>query len=149
MSGCTLYNRRLMYISKQQSKHISPSLSIYIFIIYTVHTYTRQCTHRYIHVFVYVHTHDYTSMTVYHDWAKQPRLLNLNCPPQIKSLFTGFCPYSCNSGSLPPKNRKEKGRMAQTPRRIQNVDPPSGSVIRTIGVLKSRIGGVLFFWTPL
>ena len=34
---------------------------------------------------------------------------------------------------------------AQTPGRIQNKNPPKGSVIHTIGVLESRIGGVLYY----
>ena len=47
-----------------------------------------------------------------------------------------------------PKSNKNGPKLwatgfpgAQTPLRIQKVDPPYGSIIYTIGVLKSRIGG--------
>ena len=36
----------------------------------------------------------------------------------------------------------------QTPEQIQKVDPPLSSIIRTIGVFESRIGGSTFWILP-
>ena len=38
--------------------------------------------------------------------------------------------------------------LSQTPGRIQKIDPPYGSVMSTIGVLESRIGGFHFLDPP-
>ena len=61
------------------------------------------------------------------------------------------CTRSHQNAAIPfPSGRTQ----TQTPGQIQNVDPPYGSTIHTIGVLESRIGGSTFWkptpsWAPL
>ena len=41
-----------------------------------------------------------------------------------------------------------RGSLTQTPRRIQNVNPPEGCIIYTIGVLEPTVGGIYLLDPP-
>ena len=54
----------------------------------------------------------------------------------------------CELSRSKVRRRWKSGAMVSLAGHIQKVDPPQGSVIYTIGVLESRIGGSTFWILP-